>query len=82
MRGSCEGSISYPLASDRMTLDAVLVIAISDTTALNVIPRIAPNGNIVNNLLTILVEGSGSLERHGMSYARLLATTHQRLTAG
>jgi hypothetical protein len=61
-----------------MTLDAVLVIAISDTTALNVIPRIAPNGNIVNNLLTILVEGS----RHGMSYARLLATTHQRLTAG
>ena len=25
-----------------MTLDAVLVIAISDTTAFNVIPRIAP----------------------------------------
>jgi hypothetical protein len=81
MRGSFEGSISYPLASDRMTLDAVLVIAISDTTAFNVIPGSPPSGNIVNNLLTILVEGSTSLE-HGMSYARLLATTHQRLTAG
>jgi hypothetical protein len=65
------GCLSTPLGSQT-----------TDTAAFNVIGWISASGNIVNSLLTILVEGSASLERHGMRYARLLATTHQGLTAG
>src|SRR6185437_5036729 len=57
------GCLSTPLGSQT-----------TDTAAFNVIGWISASGNIVNSLLTILVEGSASLERHGMRYARLLAT--------
>jgi hypothetical protein len=75
MRESCEARSRIPLphaipdriVAYRMTLDAVLIVAIIYTTALNIIARISPSGNIVNNLLTILVEGPASLERHGMT---------------